>query len=97
MISMVWPDIDGDDVARALRVAVGHVLDEADRADGVDLGLAGGERMHQPDHAGRARHVALHVLHAGGRLDRDAAGVEAHALADEGDRRARLACRRSSA
>ena len=39
-------DLDGlarhrcDDVARPLRVAVRHVLDEADGADGVDLGLA---------------------------------------------------------
>ena len=32
----------------------------------------------------------------GGRLDRDAAGVEGHALADEGDRRVALARRRSS-
>src|SRR5689334_20257149 len=39
--------------------------------------------MHQPDHAGRAAHVALHVLHAGGALDGNAAGIEADALADE--------------
>ena len=76
----------GDDIAGALRVAVGHVLDQADGADRVDLGLARGQRMHQPDHAGRAAHVALHVLHAGGALDRNAAGIEANALADEGDR-----------
>ena len=87
----------GDDVAGPLRVAVGHVLDEADGADGVDLGLARGQRMHQADDAGRAAHVALHVLHAAGRLDRNAAGVEADALADEGDRLARPSCRRSSA
>ena len=85
-------DLDGlarhglDDVAGPLRLAVGHVLDEADGADGVDLGLARGERMHEADDAGGARHVALHVLHALRRLDRDAAGIEAHALADEGDR-----------
>ena len=66
MISMVWPGHRGDDIAGTLRVAVGHVLDEADGADRVDLGLARGQRMHQPDHAGRAAHVALHVLHAGG-------------------------------
>ena len=47
MTSMVWPDMRGHDVAGALGVAVGHVLDEAEDADGVDLGLAGGERMHQ--------------------------------------------------
>ena len=32
---------------------------------------------------GAARHVALHVLHPCGRLDRDAAGVERDRLADE--------------
>ena len=41
--------------------------------------------MHQPDHAGRAPHVALHVLHAGGALDGNATGIEANALADESD------------
>ena len=82
----------GHDVAGTLGLAVRHVFDEADHADGVDGGLAGGERPHQADHAGSPRHVALHVLHAGGRLDRDAAGVETHSLAHEGDRRgARLA------
>ena len=58
----------------------------ADDADDIGLGLAGGERLHQAGHGGRAAHVALHVLHAGGRLDRIAAGVEDDALADEGDR-----------
>ena len=72
--------------ARAAR----HVLDEPDDADGVDLGLALGERLHQPDNASRARHVALHVLHAGGGLERDAAGVEGDALADQRDRVAAL-------
>jgi hypothetical protein len=51
-----------------------------------DLGLAGGQRMHQAGDGGGAAHIALHVLHAGGRFDRDAAGVEDHALADEGNR-----------
>ena len=79
-----------DDVARTLRAPARHVLDETDDADRVDLGLALGERLHQPDHAGRARHVALHVLHAGGGLQRDAAGVEGDALADQRDRVAAL-------
>ena len=63
-----------------------HILDEADGADRIDLGLARGERVHEPDDASGAGHVAFHILHAGGGLDRDAAGVEADALADEGDR-----------
>ena len=42
---------------------------DADGTDRVDLGLARGQRMHQADDAGGPGHVALHVLHAGGRLD----------------------------
>ena len=76
-----------DDVAGTLRIAVRHILDQPDDADGVHLCLARGKRLHQSDDAGGARHVALHVLHAGSRLDRYAAGVEAHAFADERDRR----------
>ena len=39
---------------------------------------------------GPAGHVALHVLHVGGRLDRDAAGVERDRLADEAEHEVRL-------
>lgn len=42
--------------------------------------------MHQAGDGCSTPHVALHVLHAGGRLDRHAARIERHALADEGDR-----------
>ena len=38
--SIVWPDIDCHDVARPLRRARRHVLDQPDDADRVDLGLA---------------------------------------------------------
>ena len=37
----------------------------------------------QRDRVRRAAHVLLHVAHAVGGLDVQAAGVEAHALADE--------------
>ena len=57
MISMVWPDIEVT-ISPGRCVAVGHVLDQADGADRVDLRLARRQRMHQPDHAGRAAHVA---------------------------------------
>ena len=76
----------GDDVAGTLGVAVDHVFDQADDADDIGLRLAGGQRVHEAGDGGGAAHVALHVLHAGGRLHRDAAGVERDALADEGDR-----------
>ena len=42
--------------------------------------------MHQTDDASRTAHIALHVLHVGGTLDGNATGIEADALADEGDR-----------
>ena len=48
---MVWPDMAGDDVARTLRAAGRHVLDQADHADRVDLGLARGQRLHQAEDA----------------------------------------------
>ena len=50
------------------------------------------DRAHRADHGGAAGHVVLHPLHALGRLDRDAAGVEGDAFADQPeDRRARRA------
>src|SRR6478609_4840126 len=42
--------------------------------------------MHQSDDAGSTPHVALHVLHAPGRLDGNAARIETNALADKGHR-----------
>ena len=77
-------------VARPLRVAGRHVLHHADQPHRVHLGPPPGERRHQPDHRRAAGHVELHVLHAARRLDGDAAGVEGHALADEGDRPLRV-------
>ena len=85
--STVWPDMRRDDVARPLGIAVGHILDQPADADDIRLGLALGERLHRADDRAGAAHVPLHGFHAGGGLDRDAAGVEGHALADEGDRR----------
>ena len=75
----------GDDVAGPLGFAVRHVLDQPDRSNDVRLRLARGERVHQPDDAGGAGHIPFHVLHAAAGLDRDAAGIEHHAFADEGD------------
>src|SRR5579859_240808 len=74
------------DIAGTLGIAIRHVFDEADRTDHIGLGLARRQRLHQPDDTGSAAHVALHVFHTAGRLDRNAAGVEADALADEGHR-----------
>ena len=73
----------GDDVARALGLAVRHVFHKADDADGIHLCLSGSKSMHEAGNAGRTAHIALHVAHAGAGFQRDAAGVEGDALADE--------------
>ena len=67
----------------ALRRAGRHVLDQAEHADDIGLGLASCNRLHRAEHGGGAAHVPLHLLHAARWLERDAAGVEAHALADQ--------------
>lgn len=46
------------------------------------------DRMHGAHDRRRAAPVGLHLLHAVGGLDRDAAGVERHTLADQRHRRA---------
>ena len=38
---------------------------------------------HHADHGGAASHVVFHFLHAIGRLDGNAAGVEGNAFADQ--------------
>ena len=54
-----------------------------DHADDVDRQLHLGDRAQRAEHRGRAAHVVLHLVHLGGRLQRDAAGVEGDALADQ--------------
>src|SRR5690606_15282111 len=76
----------GDDVARFGGASAGHVLgggngdDEVDRQRHLRGGLDGTQ------HAGGAAHVVLHFVHLARRLERNAAGVEGDALADEDDR-----------
>ena len=58
----------------------------AEHAHDVGARLAAGQRQHGTEHGGGPAHVGLHLLHALRRLDRDAAGVEADALADQRQR-----------
>ena len=82
-------DLDGHPVHRlhhvagSLGIAAGHVLDH--RRDRHERGVwrEPGDGPRGRDHRGGARLVVLHVAHALGRLDADAARVEAHALADD--------------
>ena len=48
------------------------------------LALRSAKRFHRASNGAGAAHVPLHRFHAGSGLDRDAAGVEGDALADEG-------------
>ncbi len=75
-----------DDIAGALRIAVGHVFDEPADPDDVRLGLARSERAHCARYRRGTAHVPFHVFHARSGLEADAAGIEGDALADETDR-----------
>ena len=71
------------DVARTLRPSIRHVFHQPDQTHDIGLGPAQRESLHHPGHHARAAHVHRHLFHAAGTLDRDAAGVKAHALADQ--------------
>ena len=60
-----------------------HVLGGADQPHRADGGLELGQRAHRFDHRGAAAHVELHLVHGRGRLERDAARVKGHRLADQ--------------
>ena len=71
-----------DDVAGAGRVRPGHVLDRGGDGEERHAGREPRDRRDRGDDGAGARLVHLHLLHPVGRLDADAAGVEADALAD---------------
>ena len=72
-------------VAGAVRVAVGHVLGGGKDAVHLDVRLEARDDLHETDDVRRSAHVVLHLAHARGGLDRDAAGVERDALAHHHD------------
>ena len=81
----------GDDVARAERIAGGHVLRHGDGGGDVDLQVETGRGDDGGDHRGGTAHVGDHVVHVGARLDGDTTGVEGDALAHQRDMRRCLA------
>ncbi len=81
-----------DHVSWAIGFAGGHILRRADHTDHLDLGLEQGNRAHRAQHRRAAGHVVLHLLHAFGGLDRDAARVEGDGLADQAEDRAVSRC-----
>ena len=82
-----------DDIAWPGRVWTGHVLDR--RRDGQERRPGGeaGDGLDRADDRRRPRLVHLHLFHPVGRLETDAAGVEADALADDREAPAELVCR----
>ena len=77
---------DAQHVAGTDRVTARHVLDERHVAVHALLHAERLQRRHRRDHRRATRHVALHRLHARAGLQRQATGVEHHALADERER-----------
>ncbi|ELP46153.1 thiol-disulfide isomerase [Mycobacterium avium subsp. paratuberculosis S5] len=70
-------------IAGPLRGARRHVLRHRHGGDHVDRQLKLRGQRHGGDDGGGPAHVRGHVMHRGRRLDRDAAGVEGDALADQ--------------
>ena len=82
---MVWPDIEVTMSPGLLALPPGMFSVGGIDADDVERQLHAGHGLHGAEHAGGAAHVVLHLVHFGGRLERDAAGVEGDALADQHD------------
>ena len=77
------------------RAPARHVLGHRDDAETANRrAQRATARPWRTDHGRAARHVVLHLVHVVGRLDRDAAGVERDALADETEHDARRSLRR---
>ena len=82
-------DLDGgaavhrEDVAGPDRGAADHVLGHRGVRRHLERQAEVGDRERGGDDRGGAGHVGLHLVHAGGRLDGQPAGVEGDALADQ--------------
>ena len=79
----------GDDIAGALGAAAGHVFDAGNEGRHGERRFQLGDGAHGADHGCAAAHIVLHLLHALGGFDGDAAGVEGDALADQAEVRRR--------
>jgi hypothetical protein len=82
------PAVLRDDVAGSLRRTARHVLGGADQGRDAQREAQVGHGAQGPQHGGSAAHVGLHGEHAVVGLERQAAGVERDALADQDDVRA---------
>ena len=76
----------GQNVARTIGATARHVFTARQHADDVQRQLQLGNHPHHAVHRRGAAHVVLHLVHAFGRLDGDAARVEGQAFTDQHDR-----------
>src|SRR6266516_2677064 len=81
------PEVTLHNIAGLHSRARRQVFGRRNQADDIDLGLESSEDFERTEDRGGARLVELHVFHVQRRLDRNPAGIERHALADQGDRR----------
>ncbi len=77
----------GDHLAGPERIRPDGVLDRRNQHLQAHRKLVGHHKLGQAQGMGGATHVLLHPQHAGGRLQVQATGIKAHALADQGQAR----------
>ena len=82
-ISIVFPAERRDDVARAERVAARQVLAGGNHGEDPNRQAQLCDRSSRREDGAAAAHVRLHLVHAIGGLQREAARVEGDRLADE--------------
>ena len=87
---MVWPDMLVTTSPGLTARPLGMFSQVGMRPTTLSFGLSSASARKRAEHAGGAAHVELHLVHLGRRLERDAAGVEGDALADQHHRRLRL-------
>ena len=80
----------GNDVAGLGGAAARHVLGGGNDADDVNRQPHFGGRLQGAEHARGTAHVEFHLVHFGAGLERNAAGIEGDAFADQCDRLAVL-------
>ena len=82
---MVWPDSEVSTSSGRKASPSGMFSTSPITPTALTLALRVASASMRAGDGGRARHVALHALHAGADLDRQAAGIETHALAHQRD------------
>ena len=73
----------GDDIAWARGGAAGHIFRHHEQAGNTHPRLQTADGSDGAEHRGRAAHIVFHFFHRVGGLERQAAGVEGNAFANQ--------------